>query len=420
MHGEGALADPLQALELDASRTGQKPGVEERLRGREHRVAVDVVLDVLERLVAGPHRAHAAVARERRDGPFGEAAFQPDSEHRLHMPVGALHLIGADDVVQVAEIVLHRLDLGETVERPDHEERVPEPAVAVVPVPPGVRGFRDARGHRCDDRAGFLERAELERDGGAGDRILPLEREREAPGPSPPVRGGLLLELARGLLDAARKGLVRPEEKAHRHLEEERGLVEHVRDRGIGVESQRLTRVHEANVVGAVGDVGGARAVVEARAHPDADARRPTGRADPAHQHGGAERAPPRMEPRGEVGHDDAVAFTVLDPRLQNRGVRGVALFGAHRAQEIDGEEARLRVRVVVDQAAEHRVRVEAREATPHDTRVLVDERAVGAVADDSEVEGRHLPPARVEMRPTKGNPRYFGTCAFPSGRRPL
>ena len=282
VHGERALADLLESFELDAARSGQEPGVEERLGRREHRVAVDVMLDVLERLVAGAYRTHAAVTRERCDGALGEAALETDAEYRLQVPAGALRLVAADDVVQVAEIVLHRLDLGETVERPHHEERVPQPAVAIVPVSPGVRGLRDARGHRRDDRAGLLERAELQRDGGAGDRLLPLERQRKTPGPPPPVRGGLLLELAGGLLDAAGQRLVGSENQAHRLLEQERGLVEHVGDGGVGTEAQHLARVHVADVVRAVGDVGGARAVVEARAHPDADAGRAAARTDPA------------------------------------------------------------------------------------------------------------------------------------------
>ena len=254
---------------------------------------------------------------------------RPIPEYRLQVPTGVLRLVAADDVVQVAEVVLHRLDFGETVERPHHEERIPQPAVAIVPVPARVRGFRDARGHCRDDRAGLLERAELQRDGGAGDRLLPLERQRETPGPPPPVRGGLLLELARGLLDAACESLVGAEEQAHRLLEQERSLVEHVGDGSVGVEPQCLTRVHVADVVRAVGDVGGTGTVVEARAHPDPDARRATGRTDPANQCGGPEGAPARLEPRREVGHDDAVPCTVHHLRFENRGVLAVALHGA-------------------------------------------------------------------------------------------
>ena len=306
------------------------------------------------------------------------------------MPVGALPVIAAHDVVQVAQVVLHRLDFGEAVEGPDDEERVSQPAVAVVPVALGVRGLRDAGGHCRDDRAGLLERAELERDGRAHDRLLPLERERETPGPSPPVRGGLLLELARGLLDTSGEGLVGSEDEAHRLLEQEWRLFQHVGDRGVGVEPQRLARVRVADVVGAMGDVRSAGAVVEARTHADPDARGAAGRADPANQGGGPERAPSRLEARGEVGHDDAVPCTVHHPRLQNRGVGTIALLRPHRAEKLDGEESRPGIRVVVDQAAEHRVRVEARQAAPHDARGIVHERAVGAVADDSEVQGRH------------------------------
>ena len=157
VHRERALAHPFEALELHPPRPGEQPAVEERLGRREHRVAVDVVLHVLERLVAGPHRTHAAKARERRHGTLGEAAFEADSIHRLEMPtlspgVLRLRLVAAHDVVEIPQVVLHRLDFGEAVERPHHEERIPQPAVAVVPVPAGIGGLRDAGGHRRDDR----------------------------------------------------------------------------------------------------------------------------------------------------------------------------------------------------------------------------------------------------------------------------
>ena len=99
---------------------------------------------------------------------------------------------------------------------------------------------------------------------------------------------------------------------------------------------------------------------------------------------------PACVEPRSEVSHDDTGAFAVLDLCLEDRGVGGVVLLGAHGAEEFDGEEPRAGVGVVVDQAAEHRVSIEARQTAPHYARARVHERTVGAVADDSEIEGGH------------------------------
>src|SRR3989454_8081562 len=46
------------------------------------------------------------------------------------------------------------------------------------------------RGHRRDDRAGIFEHVELQGDGGANDRILPLEGNGEGADPFAPVGGG--------------------------------------------------------------------------------------------------------------------------------------------------------------------------------------------------------------------------------------
>ena len=63
----GLLADALETREVLHRRGTQQAAVEEGLRRGQHDVAIDVVLQVLERLVADAHRAHAAIAGERRD-----------------------------------------------------------------------------------------------------------------------------------------------------------------------------------------------------------------------------------------------------------------------------------------------------------------------------------------------------------------
>jgi hypothetical protein len=114
------------------------------------------------------------------------------------------------------QVALHRADLGQAVERTHHEEGVAQPAVAVVPVAAAVRRLGDAGGQRRDDGAGVLVLAQLERDGRADHRVLPLQRQGQPPRPAAPVQQRALLEVARGVVDAAGQRLVGAEQEAHR------------------------------------------------------------------------------------------------------------------------------------------------------------------------------------------------------------
>ena len=107
-------------------------------------------------------------------------------------------------VDQPAQVLLHRRRLRQAVERAHHEEGVAQPAEAVVPVAPAVGRLGDAGGHGGDDGAGVLEQRQLERDGGADHRVLPLQRQRQRARPVAPVVDGFLLEAARRVLDAGR------------------------------------------------------------------------------------------------------------------------------------------------------------------------------------------------------------------------
>jgi len=211
----GLLAHAFELGEVAQVGAPEQAMVEERLRRAQHDVAVDVVLEVLVRLVADAHRTHAAITRERRHGAFGEDLLEADPVERLDVAAtGAAH-----DVVEPAQVVFHRPHFREAVQRPDDEERVAQPAEAVVPVATGVGRFGDAGRHGRDDRPGLLELAKLQGDRGADHRVLPLERHRQAPAPAPPVQRRLLLELARGFLDPPGQRLVGPEQEAHRDLQ---------------------------------------------------------------------------------------------------------------------------------------------------------------------------------------------------------
>ncbi len=91
VHAHGLLSHGLERAELrDAGRVQQAPVVK-GLRGPEHDVAVDIVLEMLERLVAATHGPLAAVAREVRHKVFIEARLEPHPVERLDMSAVGEH-----------------------------------------------------------------------------------------------------------------------------------------------------------------------------------------------------------------------------------------------------------------------------------------------------------------------------------------
>src|SRR3546814_3240977 len=64
------------------------------------------------------------------------------------------------------EVTFHGTRRPEPVQGVHHEKRIAKPAVAIIPIPGRARRFRNGRRHGGDDRAAFLETAELQRDRG--------------------------------------------------------------------------------------------------------------------------------------------------------------------------------------------------------------------------------------------------------------
>ena len=85
----GLLAHRLESGEVGGVGAAKEAVVVEGLRRAEDDVAVDVVLEVLVRLVADAHRTHAAVARQVRHDRLGQRSLQADAVERLHMAVSA-------------------------------------------------------------------------------------------------------------------------------------------------------------------------------------------------------------------------------------------------------------------------------------------------------------------------------------------
>ena len=125
-------SEPLDGVERRSRRhRADEAHVEEEPADREHHLAVDVVLDVLERLVADAHRLLAVVAGEVVELLLGRVRAPVEAVRRLEH---ALALLG--EVAQVLEEALHLLRVAEPLEGVQREVRVAEPAVAVVPVAP--------------------------------------------------------------------------------------------------------------------------------------------------------------------------------------------------------------------------------------------------------------------------------------------
>ena len=162
-------------------------------------------------------------------------------------------------VHDVPKILFHRRRGAQPVQRLHDEERVAQPAVAVIPVAAAVRrlGYR-ARDSR-DDRARVLERAQLQRDRGADDGVLPLERNRQAVRPRLPVVLRLgqkrVRDRAGESVSSSAPARARRDDRARTRVP--RGL----HDRRVRREPQRRVGKHETDMVAAVSQRRALRAV---------------------------------------------------------------------------------------------------------------------------------------------------------------
>ncbi len=194
--------------------------VEEEATHRQHHLAVDVVLDVLEGLVPDPHRPISVESRKVCELEFGRLRVAVDPVRGLE---DATALLG--EVAQVLEEVLHLLRVPEPLERVEREVRVTQPAEAVVPVAPGPRVLGKARRRRSKQRARVLVLVELERERRAHDLVLVVAGDARALHPAPPVVERALEEALRGLLEPRLERLAPGEDEVAVVLEEEGPLV---------------------------------------------------------------------------------------------------------------------------------------------------------------------------------------------------
>ena len=264
---------------------------------------------------------------------------------------------------------------------------VADPAVAVVPVTLRMRRFGDRGGQRRDDRAGFLMLAQLERDRGADDRFLPVERGGETAHPLLPVIAGQLKHGFQLVLDVAVEGFVRAEEKVQRAFDAEVSLVEHITHGRVGGQAQRVALDQIADVVRAVGDVRELRAVAAHWRQDRADARRARHRAHDARIGDRAIGTADALETRAEIVDFDRAAACILQPGDEDRRVAHVVLAGGDLVFQFEPPGARVLPLVAAHQGAERRVAVDARDAAPDDGAAFVDQAADLAIADGPQLQ---------------------------------
>ena len=156
-----------------------------QVQGVEHR-APHVVLPLAVRGVADPDRPGALVSLQVLEHELVDVAPAVDAVDDLDVAAVALDHVGEEREV-VAGLPLE----AEREQAPERERRVPDPAVAVVPVPLAPRRLRQRCGRRGSDRAGRGEREALERERAAAEVRAPPVIGEVAPGqPVLPVMGG--------------------------------------------------------------------------------------------------------------------------------------------------------------------------------------------------------------------------------------
>ena len=294
----GALAERLQQLKQAVIARPRQAPVEKHRHGGKDDAAIGIVLRLADGGVAD--RAPARRRDSLRDWAPLCSSTSIRRDDAVERPQLLVRFRGDRD--RKRDEFLHRARRADAVERLDDEIGVPQPAIAIVPGAAGAGRFRNRRGMRSNNRPRFVEVAQLQRDGGADDRFLPIVGDRQPAHPFHPVVAGAVDEVAAGRLQVAGKRLVRPEHQVHRPREHERRLAVDQRQRRVGGQAYDGALAGIADVVAAKRVLHQRLAVVAGRAHPDGDARQAGDRLDDAKDLRRTENATELAEARHEVG----------------------------------------------------------------------------------------------------------------------
>ena len=134
-------------------------------------LAVDVELALAPGAVADPHRGGLPPALEVGQLALGQVPLTTDAEHDLQVAV--LHQGAGRRGGHVVDELVRLVRAGRHPQRLDGERRVPDPGVAVVPVPGAPDDLGQRRRGRGTDRTGRLERQRLEHPAAVVDQVSP-------------------------------------------------------------------------------------------------------------------------------------------------------------------------------------------------------------------------------------------------------
>ena len=182
------------------------PGVQ--IHRVQHRTP-DVVLHLVVGAVADPHRTGIVVSGQVMQLLLDQAALAANAIH--HLKWMALIVVRAGHVGDEREEVVGLAVQAQRVEAPERECRVSDPGVAVVPIAFALRGFRQRRGARRQQRSGRRVGQPLQRQRAALQVRPPrVIREVADVDPLPPAFAGrphlvdgLVVRLGRGMLRKA-------------------------------------------------------------------------------------------------------------------------------------------------------------------------------------------------------------------------
>ena len=121
--------------------------------------AVDVVLALLVGGVPDPDRLRADVSVQVVERPLRQLRLAPDPEHDLRLGAATVAEM-RDELHELARLLVE----ADHVQAPEREARVPDPGVAVVPVPLPARGLGKRGRQGGDHRPGRLVGEALERE----------------------------------------------------------------------------------------------------------------------------------------------------------------------------------------------------------------------------------------------------------------
>ncbi len=330
--------------------------VEEEPADREHHLAVDVVLHVLERLVADPNRPVSVEPGEVLELALRSVRVAVDPVRGLEHPSTLLA-----DVAEVLEEELHLLGVSEPLERVQREVRVAQPAEAVVPRSTRAGMLGKARRRSGEQRAGVLVLVELERERRAHDLALVVAGNPRPFHPAAPVVDRPLEESLRGVLEPGFERLAPREDEMAVLLEQERALVLDVRERDIRGQPDRRREARVLDVVRTPPEARLDEAVLVDRPAVNPGTRLSGERAQDPHEHLRLEVAVVELEARCEVDELE-LASGAAEDGTQDVRVLDVLLAHLGRVDALDAEHT---AALAIEERPEDEARVRARPAHP-------------------------------------------------------